>query len=228
MDRELEDPRHADEWRVEVHLDEERHGHSLGERLRTLRLDDEARERLGGSVIVTRDGSRLFLYAWHELSARESERVVRELLEEDGLSAQVMVMRWHPVEEAWRPATESLPETLAEEVEEERRHELAERDERAQEGTHDWEVVVDLPDLRSTLDFATQLRGRGLSVKRRWKYLLVGALTEEKALDLAPQLAQEAPEGSGVGVRANPEDLPHPVFVTLGSLKPGVMRDLGF
>ena len=38
----------ADEWRVEVELDEERHGFSLGERLRSHSLDDEARERLGG------------------------------------------------------------------------------------------------------------------------------------------------------------------------------------
>ena len=46
-----------DEWRVEVELDEDQHGTSLGERLRTLDLDDQARKRLGGSVIVTRSTS---------------------------------------------------------------------------------------------------------------------------------------------------------------------------
>jgi hypothetical protein len=220
-------PRQTDEWRVEVHLDEEQHGHSLGERLRTLDLDDHAREKLGGSVIVTRDGPRMFLYAWHEFSAREAEGMVRDLLEEEGLAGEVKLMRWHPVEEAWRPGDEPLPETEAERSEEERRHELAERRERAESGEHDWEVVVELPDLRATLDYAAELEDRGLSVKRRWKYLLVGALTEEKAVELGRQIEGEAPEGSNVAIRANPDELPHPVFVMLGSLKPGVMRDLG-
>src|SRR5215210_3437890 len=102
------DPRETDEWRVEVSLEADEHGNSFGERLRALDLDDEARERLGGSVIVTRDGSSLFLYAWHEESAREAERVVRELMEEDKLSGQVQLMRWHPTADAWRPADEPL------------------------------------------------------------------------------------------------------------------------
>jgi hypothetical protein len=45
-----------DEFRVEVELDDDEHGYSTGERLRALDLDDEARERLGSMVMVTRDG----------------------------------------------------------------------------------------------------------------------------------------------------------------------------
>ena len=52
-------PTMSEEWRVEVELTDEGHGLSLGERLRSMDLDDEARERLGGDVIVTRDGSRI-------------------------------------------------------------------------------------------------------------------------------------------------------------------------
>jgi hypothetical protein len=44
---------------------------------------------------------------------------------------------------------------------------------------------------------------------------------------LGHQIEAEVPEGGKVAVRANPEDFPVPVFVQLGSLKPGVMRDLG-
>ena len=87
---------------------------AFGERLHALDLDDAARKRLGGSVIVTRDGPHIFLYAWHEESAREAERVVRELMESDGLAGEVQLTRWHPAEEAWRPADEPLPETDAE------------------------------------------------------------------------------------------------------------------
>ena len=35
------------------------------------------------------------------------------------------------------------------------------------------------------------------------------------------------PEGSHVGVRGNPDDMPLPSFVNLAALKPGFLRDLG-
>jgi len=216
-----------DEWRVEVRLEGDGEGHSFGERLRAMDLDDDARKLLGGAVIVTRDGPHLFLYARHEPSAREAERVIRELLEEDGLAAEVELKRWHPVEDAWKPADEPLPES-EEDVEAERlRHEEAEAREAAESGHHQWEVVVQTPDLRTTIDFAKTLEERGLPVKRRWHYLLVGTTTEENAIALGKELEGEVPEGGAVGVRANPDDLPNPTFVQLGALKPGSMRDLG-
>ena len=85
-----------EEWRVEVDLDDERHGYPLSERLRSHDLDDDARERLGGRVIVTRDGPRLYLYTASEEGAREAERVIRALLDEDHLTADVTVTRWDP------------------------------------------------------------------------------------------------------------------------------------
>ena len=67
----------SDEWRVEVHLEDDEHHFALGEQIRALDLDEDARRRLGGSVTVTRDGSHMFLYATSEAAARESESVVR-------------------------------------------------------------------------------------------------------------------------------------------------------
>ncbi len=61
--------------------------------------------------MVTRDGSQLFLYASSEVAAREAERTIRELVEAEGLSAEIRVTRWHPVEESWRDASEPLPAT---------------------------------------------------------------------------------------------------------------------
>jgi hypothetical protein len=219
--------RNRDEWRVEVALDKEQHGESLGERLHGLQLDGEARKRLGGSVIVTRDGSHLFLYAWHEESAREAERVVRELMEEDKLTGQVRLMRWHPVAEEWKPAEEPLPEneaTLAGEMAE---HEAAGHQERRESGEFPWEVVIDVPSLRETISLANKLRDEGLLVKRRFRYLLIGADTEEEAVELGKRLEGEVPDDAHVGIRGNPEDMPLPQFVQLGSLKPGFLRDLG-
>lgn len=215
-----------DEWRVQVALEEDEQGHSLGERLRALDVDDEARKRLGGSVIVTRDGQKLFLYAWHEESAREAERVVRELMEEDGLAGQVELMRWHPVAEQWRSGDEPLPESEAEVAAEQATRERSGESE-GEAGDYPWEVVIDLPHVRDTLWQAERLEKDGHPVKRRFKYLLVGAPSEEAAIELGKSLEGKVPEGSHVGVRSNPQDRPAIGFVWLGNLKPGVMRDLG-
>lgn len=219
--------RETDEWRVEVELHEEAISASFADRLHALRLDDNARKRLGGAIVVTRDGAKIFLYSWHEQFAREAEAVVREQLERDGLAAEVSLTRWHPVEDAWKPAEVPLPQTEEELDDERRRHEQAEAFEQAESGHYDWEVVIHMPDRRSTVEFGRELEARDLPVKRRWRYLLVGALTEEQAIELGKELELEAPEDARVGIRANPDDMPLPAFLVLGSLKPNTMRDLG-
>src|SRR5262249_39149827 len=127
-----------DGFRVEVSLDDEEHGYSAEERLRAADFDDEARERLGSSVMVTRDGPRLFLYAASEEKAREAERVVRGLVAEDDLTADILVTRWHPVEEEWKDVSIPLPTTPAEERAEYAAREAAEADEARREGEFDW------------------------------------------------------------------------------------------
>ena len=87
--------------------------------------------------------------------------------------------------------------------------------------------MIDLPHVRDTLKEADRLESEGHPVKRRFKYLLVGAPTEEAAIELGKTFEGKVPEGSHVGVRANPQDRPSIGFVWLGCLKPGVMRDLG-
>jgi len=220
-------PRLADEWRVEIALEEDQHGISLGKRLHALRLDNEARKRLGGSVVVTRDGRFVFIYARHEPSAVEAERVVRELMEEDGLAGEVKLTRWHPVAEEWRPAEEPLPENEQEALAEEERNQAAGAEERREFGDYPWQVLIDLPDRRATLELTARLRKEGLPVRRHWQYLLVGADTEDAAVELGNRLEGEVPEGSRVGVRGNPDEMPLPAFIQLGSLEPGFLRDLG-
>jgi hypothetical protein len=206
-----------EEWRVEVELDDEQQGHGLGERLRSHDLDDEARERLGSRVPVTRDGPRLFLYAASEPQAREAERVVRDLLTADHLSAQIAVTRWHPVEEAWKDASIPLPRTEAEVEEEHRRMEEEESREAAEEGSFDWLVKAHLPSRSAAAELADELRGEGQSVRRRWRYVEAGAITEERANELADRLRDAVSPDADVWIEANPDDLPSPAFVVLES-----------
>jgi hypothetical protein len=212
----------ADEWRVEVQLTEEAQGLRLGGRLRALDLDDEARERLGDGVIVTRDGPRIFLYAGTERVAREAEGVARELIAADGLEGRVALTRWHPVEEAWKDADTPMPAGAAEEAAEEARHEAAE--ESAER--YDWEVRVDLPALGDAHDLEEELRAEGLHVKRRWRHLVVGAPSEERAGDLAERIRERAPAGTELHVEPA-GDIPHPLSVWVSAHTPGTARDLG-
>ena len=118
-----------------------------------------------------------------------------------------------------------LPETDAERAAERERHEeAAERDPPAR-WDYQWEVRVDLPTLRDTREFASRLEDEGIDVRRHWKYLLVGAASEERANELAERIRSEAPEGSQVQVGT--AGAPHPVFVYIEAHKPGIARDLG-
>jgi hypothetical protein len=197
-----------DEFRVEVELDDDEHGYSLVERLRALDVDDEARKRLGPNVMVTRDGSRLFLYTPSEFQAREAERIVRGLVEADQLSADLAVTRWHPVEEAWKDASIPLPATPEQEQAEYAARVATEAEEARREGRFDWEVVIQLPGRAEAVDLAKRFEAEGIPTRRRWRYVVAGAVTEEDALELADRLRSELPEDADVQVDVDLSDLP--------------------
>ena len=205
----------GEDWRVEVELDDEEHGYSLGERLRALDLDDEARKRLGGRVIVTRDGSKLFLYTRTREEADQAARVARELVVAERLTAEIRTTRWHPVEGAWRDAAVPLPRTAPERGRERERRDERERREVAAGRGYDWHVHVRVSDRAEAGRLEQRLRAEGLPVDRRWRYLTVDALTEEQAGELAARIRDELP-----GAEADVEptlDLPSPPFVLLRS-----------
>lgn len=208
---------YEDEWRVEIDLDDEEHGLGLGERLRAHDLDDEARKRLGGRVVVTRDGPRVFLYAGQEQEAREAERVARELVAAESLTADIAVTRWHPVEEAWKDASIPLPQTPEGEREELRLKEEAKRIRAERKGSYDWLVKLVLPGRAEAAELEERLEGEGFPVHRRWRYVTVDVVTEERANELAIRLRGELPDEAEIWVDASPEDIPNPAFVLLES-----------
>lgn len=104
----------ADEYRVEVELTDAEHGLTFWERLRSLDLDDHARERLGATVTITRDGSQMFMYANTEKDALEAEKTVRELVTDDHLSAEYTLTRWDAAAQAWT-GSDGTPEPAEDE-----------------------------------------------------------------------------------------------------------------
>lgn len=196
-----------DEFRVEVELDDAEHGFSFGERLRSLDLDDDARKRLGNSVMVTRDGSRLFLYAASEAQAREAEQVVRSLVDADELSAEISVTRWHPIAEEWKDVSLPVPHTPEEEEAEYAAREAAEAREAEIEGAYDWHVVAHLPGRDGAAELADRLAREGVAVTQRWRYVVASALTEERAEELAGRLRSELPDDADVRIEVDLSDV---------------------
>jgi hypothetical protein len=200
-----------DEWRVEVDLDDEQHGYSLGERLRSLPLDEQAKDRLGGRAIVTRDGGRMFVYTADGDAAAEAHKVLRELLDEDDLTAELRVTRYHPLEGAWKDASEPLPASEEEERAEYERKETEAR----RSGELEWEVRVDLHSLEDAVAAEKKLADQGLPVHRRWRHVIAGVPTEEAANELAGRLRSDLPNAEEISV--DPHDLRYPVFMLLGA-----------
>jgi hypothetical protein len=203
-----------DEFQVEVELDDAAHGFDLRERLRARDLDEQARERLGRDIMVTRDGSRIFLYAGTEPQAREAERTVRALVDDDGLTADIAVTRWHPVEEAWKDASIPLPATPEEEQAEYDARETAEAEEAQRTHEYDWHVVVRFERRDEARALAERLEDEGIPVAQRFRYVVVGALTEEQAEETADRLRREV-SGADVAVEVNLNELRLPQFLFL-------------
>ena len=199
----------AEEYRVEVEVEDPERGYSTEQRMRALDLDDDARERLGSTVMVTRDESRLFLYATSEAQAREAERVVRDLVAADELTAEIRVTRWHPLAEAWEDASIPLPATSEEEAAEIAAREAAEAREAEIEGEYDWHVVVHAPGRGEAIELAGRLGAEKLPVRRRWRYVTVGVLTGERAEELAERLRSELPDDADVRIEVDLSHVAH-------------------
>ncbi len=169
-------------------------------------------------MIVTSDANHVFAYAANEAAARAAEAEIRKIVAELELEASITLTRWHPVEEDWKDAATPMPATPDEEAAERARHEAAEIAEEEESGDFDWEVAIHLESLGDMRDLDRKLRDEGLEVHHRWKYLMVGALTESRAEDLADRIRALAPPSADVEVIVNPNDLPNPVFVAIGAL----------
>jgi hypothetical protein len=194
------------EWRVEVNLDDERRGYKLGERLRAHDLDDEARERLGGGAIVTRDGPRLYVYTTSVAAAREAERVLHELVDADRLTADIGVTRWDEERDAWLDAE---------------RGDVVE-DPRAGEEGPEYFVLVESEDQAVLETLARRLQEEGRPIELRRGMLLVGSFDDEEVQELAERLRQEVGAKASVQVRADISELPSPGFLWFERRMPGM------
>jgi hypothetical protein len=192
-----------DDWRIRIEPGEAAGTETLLERL-GLDLGSEearrlARELEGHRLAVSRDGDILFVYAETQAEAEQARQIVEAELEDEGIQAGVQVERWLRDEERWSS---------------EPRQETWEQDE-LDRGYAPWEVRVELDSHAEADALADRLEGEGYDVVRRWRYVIVGAASEEEARELAKRVGGEAEPGGELVWEVTPQN-PFRIFGGMG------------
>ena len=111
-------PRERDDdqdWRLEAELDVAEPGGALRSLLGRVRGPDVVKEleaMLPRDVVITHDGTRLFVYAADERTLAAARRGLEEVLADDRISARVRVSHWDDELDSWRQT--DPPPTAAE------------------------------------------------------------------------------------------------------------------
>jgi len=211
-----------DDWRLRIDFVEESLADALHDRLDAKELEHNLSRAFYDRVIVSRNGTTIFLYAGDREQAEAAQALVEQLTEEDNEEVEIDFTRWHPEAEEWRPADEPLPAAAEAKAAEHAARVARERKDSEERGYPEYEVRIDLPSNKEARDLAERLRTEGMSLVHRWSYILVAAEDEDSANELAEQIRNEAPVGSSVTVegtwRAIGGEMPPNPFAFLGGL----------
>jgi len=188
-----------DDWRLQIDFVEENFADALHDRLDAEELEHDLSRAFQDRVIVSNDGTTVFLYAGDREQAEKAQRLVERVTSEEGEEVKLSFTRWHPEAEEWRPADEPLPQDAEDRAPEHAARVARERQESEANGP-EYEVRIDLPSHKEASEFAERLQAEGLPTVHRWKYVLVGATDEDSANALAERIRGEAPAGSSVAV----------------------------
>jgi hypothetical protein len=193
----------SDNWRIRIELPEETNPGTLLDRLGLDLGSDEARrlakELEGHRLAVSRDDDVIFVYTDLQAAAERARQIVEAELADEGITAEIQVERWLPDEERW---SGEPPEETWEEEE-------------VRRGYAPWEVRVELDSHAEAEELADTLEQEGYDVVRRWRYLIVGAASEEEARALARRVHGEVEPGGEVVWEVAPQN-PFALFGGLG------------
>lgn len=211
-----------EDWRLQVDLHDAKHAQPLVAQLDARELEHDLSNAFHDRVIVSRDGARVFLYAGNREQLDAARDLILGLAEQHGWTVDADLRHWHPDAEDWEDPDKPLPAGHAARIAEHEALIAAERKETEENGYPEFEVRVDLPSRHDAVRFAERLRGEGLPVVHRWRFLLVGVTDEDSGKALAERIRSEAPSDSRVSVegtwKAAYDERPPNPFAFLGGL----------
>jgi len=211
-----------DDWRLRVALREEGVARRLSESLEAQDLEHELENAFHERVVVSREAAELLCYAGSREQAEKAERLIRSLAERHGWHVECELRRWHPAEEQWEDPDKPLPASDGERAAEHEELIKREEDEARERGWPEFEVRVECASHRDAVELANRLRAEGMAPVHRFRYVLVGALDEDMATELAERLRGEVPAGSTVSAegtwKAMLAERPRNPFAVLGGL----------
>jgi hypothetical protein len=211
-----------DDWRLRIELAGSGQAGQLTEQLKAHTLDEQRTRSIHDRIVVSQDGAEVFCYAGSRDQAEVTRTAVQALVAGGGWSADYELTHWHPTAEAWEDPDVPLPQTDAERTEELSRRVAQERADSEAQGYPEFEVRVQCSSRGEAGELAERLREEGIPVVHRWSAVLVGALDEGSASQLAERLRALAPAGSVVSVEGNLraiyDERPWRPFSVLGGL----------
>lgn len=211
-----------DDWRLRIDLRDRQTAAELTELLRGHALQDDAARSIHDRVVVSVDGPEVFCYAGTRDQAQSTQQAIATLAEEHGWSAEFELKHWHPTADAWEDPDVPLPATDAELASEVQQRVARERADSERQGYPEFEVRINCASRGEAGELAERLREEGIPIVHRWSAVLIGALDEASANQLADRLRAEAPAGSEVTVEGNLrfiyDERPWRPFAVLGGL----------
>jgi hypothetical protein len=188
----------SDDWRIEIGVFDRGRAKALTERLEAEKLGEDLGTSFGERLVVSVDGPDVFVYAGSRNQAERAADSIRAVAAQNDWDIELELKRWHPTAEEWEDPDQALPTNERDRAAEHAELVAKEREETAERGYAEYEVRVECPSHRATVQLAERLRDEGLPTLRRWRYLVVGAADEDAANALAERLRAEAPHGATV------------------------------
>jgi len=211
-----------DDWRLQIDFVETHFADALHDRLDAEELEHGLSRAFHDRVIVSRDGTTIFLYAGDREQAEKAQKLVERLTAEDDEEVKLIFTRWHPEAEEWRSVDQPLPQDGEARAAEHAAPAARERQESEESGDPEYEVRIDLPAHKDARELVERLDAEGLRSVHRWKYVLLGAADEDSANVLAERVRGEVPPGCKVAVEGTWSEAyaerPHSPFWFLGGL----------
>lgn len=94
----------ADDWRVELDVEDRDVVHRAIDRLRERGVARDARHELPDDAVISVSADRIFAYVPTRDLAQTSAAALTRLAEEHHLTARTTIARWDAAEERWVPA----------------------------------------------------------------------------------------------------------------------------